>query len=244
MAAVEQTQATLQANRTDLAKMTIRSPINGVVLARAIERGQTVAASFQAPVLFTLAEDLTKMELDVDVDEADVGQVKSGEEASFTVDAYPDRTFTAHVAAVRLGSQKSEGVVTYKTVLYVDNTDLLLRPGMTATADIAVRHAKDVVLVPNAALRFVPPDQAQSQTSTGGGSLVTRLLPRRPRPERAASESVGAEGKHQRVWVLRDGQAVAVSITVGSTDGRMTEVTGGDLEPGMALIVNTGTPRS
>lgn len=244
MAAVEQTQATLQASRTDLAKMTIRSPINGVVLARAIERGQTVAASFQAPVLFTLAEDLTKMELDVDVDEADVGHVKSGQEATFTVDAYPDRTFTAHVAAVRLGSQKSEGVVTYETVLYVDNAELLLRPGMTATADIAIRQAKDVVLVPNAALRYVPPNQTESQTSTTGGSLVTRLLPRRPRPERPAPESTGAEGRHQRVWVLRDGQPVGVSITVGSTDGRLTEVTGGDVEPGTALIVDTGTKRS
>jgi HlyD family secretion protein len=240
LASVAQTEATLQANRTDLGKMTIRSPINGVVLARAIERGQTVAASFQAPVLFTLAEDLTKMELDVDVDEADVGAVKPGQEASFSVDAYPDRTFTAHVAAVRLGSQKTENVVTYKTVLYVDNTDLLLRPGMTATAEVVVRHATGVVLVPNAALRFVPPAQAPAPAS--GGSLVTRLLPRRP--ARTPPESVNAPGRRQRVWVMRDGEPVAVSITVGATDGRMTEVTSGDLQPDMALIVESGSTPS
>jgi HlyD family secretion protein len=242
-ATVNQTEATLQANRTDLAKMTIRSPINGVVLGRAIERGQTVAASFQAPVLFTLAEDLTKMELDVDVDEADVGQVKPGQEARFSVDAYPDRAFTAHVAAVRLGSQKSEGVVTYRTILYVDNTDLLLRPGMTATAELVVRHAKDVVLVPNAALRFVPSSAAEAPASTGGG-LVGRLLPR-PRPGAPApTEPASAEGRHQRIWVLRDGQPVAMTITVGATDGRATEVTGGDMQPGVAVIVEAGTTRS
>jgi HlyD family secretion protein len=236
-AAVVQTEATLQANRTDLAKMTIRSPITGVVLARTIERGQTVAASFQAPVLFTLAEDLTKMELDVDVDEADVGQVRPGQAATFAVDAYPDRAFTARVAAVRLGSQISEGVVTYKTILYVNNADLSLRPGMTATADVIVRQATGAVLVPNAALRFMPSALAQTPAEPTGGGLLGRLLPRqRRRPSTA--EPVGSDGRHQRVWVLRDGQPVPIPITVGSTDGRMTEVTGGDLQPGMDLIVD------
>jgi HlyD family secretion protein len=238
-ATVAQTEAALQANRADLAKMTIRSPINGVVLARAVERGQTVAASFQAPVLFTLAEDLTKMELDVDVDEADVGQVKPGQEATFTVDAYADRSFSARVAAVRLGSQRSEGVVTYKTVLYVDNTDLTLRPGMTATAELVVRHATDVVLVPNAALRFAPSTGGEAPTQTGGGSLVGRLLPRPSRGRPATAEPVSGDGRHQRVWMLRAGQPAAVSITVGSTDGRMTEVTGGDIQPGFDVIVDT-----
>jgi HlyD family secretion protein len=169
---VEQTEATLQAYRTDLAKMTIRSPIDGAVLTHAVERGQTVAASFQAPVLFTLAEDLTKMELDMDVDEADVGQVKPGQEATFTVDAYSDRTFTARVAAVRLASQKLEGVVTYRTLLYVDNTDLLLRPGMTATAELLIRKSNDVMLVPNAALRYVPAAQAAAENDRGTLSVV------------------------------------------------------------------------
>jgi HlyD family secretion protein len=237
-AAVAQTDATLQAHRADLAKMTIRSPIHGVVLARAIERGQTVAASFQAPVLFTLAEDLTRMELGVDVDEADVGQVKPGQDATFTVDAYPDRTFTARVAAVRLGSQKSDGVVTYKTVLYVDNTDLSLRPGMTATAELVVRHATGAVLVPNAALRFVPGTAGQAPPDTGGSSLVGRLFPRPVRRRPATAEPVTGEGRQQRVWVLREGRPASLTIAVGSTDGRMTEVTGGDLQPGIAVIVD------
>ncbi len=123
-AAVAQAQATLDGHQTDITKAVIRSPINGVVLTRSVEPGQTVAASFQAPVLFTLAEDLTQMELHVDVDEADVGQVKEGQEATFTVDAYPDRTFPARITQVRYGSKTVDGVVTYKTVLKVDNSDL------------------------------------------------------------------------------------------------------------------------
>jgi HlyD family secretion protein len=242
-AAVQQTEATLAAHRADLAKTTIRSPIDGVVLSRAIERGQTVAASFQAPVLFTLAEDLARMELDVDVDEADVGHVRAGQAATFTVDAYPDRSFGAHVAAVRLGSAKTEGVVTYKTVLYVDNSELLLRPGMTATAEIAIREAEQVVVVPNAALRFTPPAEAEAPPQSGG-SLVTRLLPRPPRRVRPPTENASAEPKRQRVWILRDGAPVPILITVGATDGRVTEVTGGELQPGMALIVDTINPES
>jgi HlyD family secretion protein len=167
LASVAQTEAALEVNRTDLAKMTIRSPVDGVVLTRSVEPGQTVAASFQAPVLFTLAEDLTRMELDVDVDEADVGQVRAGQGATFTVDAYPDVTFEAQVAAVRFASEKTEGVVTYKAILYVDNPELLLRPGMTATADIAVTEVEDAVLVPNAALRFAPVAEPEAQPRDG-----------------------------------------------------------------------------
>ncbi|MBU1163160.1 MAG: efflux RND transporter periplasmic adaptor subunit, partial [Proteobacteria bacterium] len=125
-AQVSEAQATLEANETDLSKAVIHSPINGIVLTRSVEPGQTVAASLQSPVLFTLAEDLTKMELHVDVDEADVGQVKEGQEATFAVDAHPNRTFPALIAQVRYGSQTVNGVVTYKTVLNVDNSDLSL----------------------------------------------------------------------------------------------------------------------
>nr|MBC8362448.1 efflux RND transporter periplasmic adaptor subunit [Candidatus Desulfatibia profunda] len=128
-ALVSEAQATLEENETDLKKALIRSPINGIVLSRNVEPGQTVAASLQAPVLFTLAEDLTRMELHVDVDEADVGLVKDGQEATFTVDAYPNRTFPARITQVRFGVKTSGGVVTYETVLRVDNSDMLLRPG-------------------------------------------------------------------------------------------------------------------
>ena len=156
-ASVVQNEAIQNANRNDLSKTVVRSPINGIVLNRNVEPGQTIAASFQAPVLFTLAEDLTQMELQVDVDEADVGQVHAGQTARFTVDAYPDRNFDAKVTQVRYGSQTVSGVVTYKTILKVDNRDLLLRPGMTATAHIMVNEDKNALLVPNAALRFSPP---------------------------------------------------------------------------------------
>jgi HlyD family secretion protein len=240
-AAVAQAEATLQATETDLTKMVIRSPITGVVLKRTIEPGQTVAASFQAPVLFTLAEDLTKMELDIDVDEADVGQVQAEQDATFTVDAYPDRSFSARVAKVSFSSTTTGGVVTYKTALTVDNSDLLLRPGMTTTADVLVGKVSNGLLVPNAALRFTPTTSSEQSPSTSGG-LFGRMMPRPPRPPQAAPGST-TRGKAQRVWVVRDGKATAVDITVGMTDGRMTEVTGGDLEAGTPVIVQTAAQK-
>lgn len=239
-AVVSQTQATLDANRTDLSKAVIHSPINGVVLARSVEPGQTVAATFQAPVLFTIAEDLTKMELQVDVDEADVGHVKAGQEATFTVDAYPDRTFPARITAVYYGSQTVEGVVTYRAVLKVNNADLSLRPGMTATAVITVNKVENAILVPNAALRFTPP-QPRRTDSSGGRSLIGRLLPRPPAPTPKPTENATGKGAQPRVWTLRNGEPEAVAITTGATDGVMTEVTGGALEPGMSVITDTIT---
>ena len=240
-AAVEQAEATRQATETDLTKMVIRSPITGVVLKRTIEPGQTVAASFQAPVLFTLAEDLTKMELDIDVDEADVGQVQAGQDATFTVDAYPDRTFSARVAKVSFSSTTTGGVVTYKTALNVDNSDLLLRPGMTTTADVRVGKVSNGLLVPNAALRFSPTTSSQPSPSTSGG-LFGRMVPGPARPTQAAPEST-TRGRAQRVWIVRDGEATAVDVTVGMSDGRMTEVTGGDLQAGTPVIVQAAAQK-
>jgi HlyD family secretion protein len=237
-AQVSQAQATLEADETDLAKTVIHSPINGIVLTRNVEPGQTVAASFQAPVLFTLAEDLTKMELHVDVDEADVGQVTKGQEATFTVDAHPGRTFPARITQVRYGSQTVNGVVTYKTVLNVNNSDLSLRPGMTATADITVKKVKNTILVPNAALRFIPSIK-EKETSSSSGGLLNILLPRRHRlPSRQRKDSTTNKNL-QHVWTLRDGKLFAIAIGIGATDGRMTEVTSGDIEPGMLLVVDT-----
>lgn len=235
-ASVSQAEATLELNETDLGKASIRSPINGVVLTREVEPGQTVAASLQAPVLFTLAEDLTKMELHVDVDEADVGQVKQGQEATFTVDAFPTRNFPAKIKQVRYGSNTVDGVVTYETVLEVDNSDLALRPGMTATADIKVKNVSDAVLVPNAALRFTPPEKEEKEDSGGRGVLAALF----PRPRRHANKPKEEENTHnhqQRVWILRDGQLSAVPLTVGSTDGIMSEVASGDIQPGTELVV-------
>jgi len=236
-AQVVQAQAFLDAEQTTLAKATIHSPIDGIVLKRDVEPGQTVAASFQTPVLFTLAENLTQMELHVDVDEADVGQVKEGQDAEFTVDAYANRNFPARITEVHFASQTVDGVVTYETVLRVDNSELLLRPGMTATADIMVKQVEGALLLPNAALRFSPPVQ-EEQVKSGGGSLISKLMPRPPSSSSKQNEETKAD-KQQRVWALHDGQAVAIPVTTGSTDGIMTEVTGGNIEPGMALVIDT-----
>ena len=237
-AQVSQAQATLEADETDLAKTVIHSPINGIVLTRNVEPGQTVAASFQAPVLFTLAEDLTQMELHVDVDEADVGQVTKGQEATFTVDAHPGRTFPARITQVRFGSQTVNGVVTYKTVLNVDNSDLSLRPGMTATADITVNKVENAILVSNATLRFIPPIK-EKEAPSNGGSLLNKLLPRRHRSQPKQRKDSTANNKLQHVWTLRNGELLSIAVSINATDGRMTEVTSGDIEPGMQLVVDT-----
>ena len=237
-AQVSQAQATLEADETDLAKTVIHSPINGIVLTRNVEPGQTVAASFQAPVLFTLAEDLTKMELHVDVDEADVGQITKGQEAVFSVDAHPGRTFPARITQVRYGAQTVNGVVTYKTVLNVDNSDLSLRPGMTATADITINKVENAILLPNAALRFVPSIK-EKEAPSSGGSLINKLLPRRHRPPSKQRKDSTANNKLQHVWTLRDGKLIAVAVAVGATDGKTTEVTSGDVEPGMLVVIDT-----
>ncbi|MFW8600380.1 efflux RND transporter periplasmic adaptor subunit [Desulfobacterota bacterium M19] len=239
-AAIAQAKATLEINQTDLGKLKIVSPINGVVLARSVDPGQTVAASLQAPVLFTLAEDLTRMELHVDVDEADVGQVKKGQKATFTVDAYPNRIFPARITQVRYDSRTVAGVVSYETVLDVRNSDLSLRPGMTATATITVKKVKNAVIIPNAALRFAPPRE-ETGTSRRGG-IFSRMFRRRPRAQSRPPQKNPAHNQ-QRVWILRGRQPVAVLITTGATDGTMTEVTAGKIKPGQRLIVDTVSGR-
>jgi HlyD family secretion protein len=239
-AQVSEAEATLNANNTDLAKAVIRSPINGVVLTRQVEPGQTVAASLQAPTLFTLAEDLAQMELHVDVDEADVGQVQEGQEAVFTVDAYPDKRFRATVKQVRYGAQTVNGVVTYETLLNVDNADLLLRPGMTATADITVKKVTDALLIPNVALRFSPPEREKG--AGRGGSFANRLFrgpPRRP-VERQENESRGKREQH--VWTLKEQKPVKIPIVTGLSDGQMTEIISGDIEPGLQLLTGYEEP--
>jgi HlyD family secretion protein len=234
-AAVAQFQATLEANETDLSKAVIRSPIDGIVLKRKMEPGQTVAATLDPPVLFTLAEDLTKMNLIVNVDEADVGQIQEGQNATFSVAAYPNRTFDARIVQARFGSTTTSGVVTYETVLKVDNPDLALRPGMTATADIIVKRIENAVLIPSAALRFTPPIQAEKKPST---DLLDSLLPRPPSP--AAQQREPAAGKkRQRVWTLKDEQLAAIPVTIGSANGGLSEDVAGEIQPGMAVVVDT-----
>jgi HlyD family secretion protein len=236
MAQVAQVEAALNARQTDLGKAVIRSPISGVVLDRAVEPGQTVAASLQAPVLFTLAEDLKQMELHVAVDEADIGCVSVGQSAIFIVDAHPGRHFPARITQIRYASETVEGVVTYEALLHVDNNELLLRPGMTATAEIVVETVEDAVLVPNAALRFELPHGTQGTAKRSGGGILGAILPRRPPTDRKRPSSSDPVG--QKVWMLSGDGPVAVTVTTGVTDGQMSEVVAGDLEPGLAVVVD------
>jgi len=240
-------RAALSSNQTQRQKAVIRSPVNGVVLARQIDAGQTVAASFNTPTLFVIAEDLSNMELQVAIDEADVGGVKEGQPASFTVDAFPGRTFPAGVTRVDLGSNLSAQtttttsttatVVSYAATLSVANPDLQLRPGMTATAEIITKARPNVLLVPNAALRFTPAVPQAAATSSG---ITGALVPQRPRrggsggAEKSATTSRGAQ---QTVYILGDdGKPAPVKVTTGDTNGTVTEITSGDLKPGMKVI--------
>lgn len=233
-ASVAQARATLRSDETNLAKARIRSPIDGVVLERAVDPGQTVAASLQAVTLFKLAEDLSQMELKVDVDEADVGQVKAGLPASFTVDAWPGRRYEARITRVGYNATDTDGVISYPAVLQVDNADLSLRPGMTGTAEITTLTRENALLVPNAALRFRPPETTAEQASSRG--VFTTLMPRpRSTSRRAEAPVVAADGT-QPIWVLRDGEAVPLQVRTGATNGRVTEILGGELQAGMDVI--------
>ncbi|WP_370584926.1 efflux RND transporter periplasmic adaptor subunit [Paracoccus sp. IB05] len=224
-------EANLASVRADLDKAVIRSPIDGIVLDRAAEKGQIVAASLNAPVLFTLAEDLRRMELRVSVDEADIGRVAPGQEASFTVDAWPGRRFQAVITSLRFAPDESTSdVVTYTAVLAVENEELLLRPGMTATATIVVARVEDQLLVPMAALRYAPP--AEVATERSGGGLMGLLMPAR----RGAARSGTGDGSG--VWVLRDGLPVRLRAVPGATDGTSIVVTSEDLRDGDQVILS------
>ncbi len=230
---VAEATATASTDNTNLSKASIRSPIDGVVLTRSVDPGNAVAASLQAVTLFTVAEDLKALRLQVNVDEADVGAVKIGQKASFTVSAYPARKYPASITRVAFGSTINENVVTYITYLDVDNTDLSLRPGMTAAATITATERQDVLLVPSPALRFQPAATGKAADQADGG-IVSSLLPKFPGGKKKSSGS----GTAKQVWVLQDGAATAISVTTGINDGRMTEITGGDLREGMLVITD------
>lgn len=215
-------QARVSADRTDLQKARILSPIDGIVLDRRVEPGQAVAATMQTPVLFTLASDLKSMELQVDIDEADIGTVHEGQSATFTVDAFAQRSFDAKLIAVYNAPKTTNGVVTYQGILLVDNSDQSLRPGLTATAEILVANIKGALLVPNGALRFAP-DQD-----------IVDAAP--PLPPAANGERVS------RIWVLEDGKPRPRTLKLGATNGTSTVVTSGDLKPGETVIVDIRMP--
>ncbi len=235
LAGIAQAEANQRADETNLRKATIRSPINGVVLARAVDPGNAVAASLQAVTLFTVAEDLTKMKLQVNVDEADVGQVQPGQTAEFSVSAWPTRRYPATLTRVSYGATTQDNVITYLADLTVDNADLSLRPGMTATASIVTVQRHDALLVPSAALRYSP-EQVAAPASAGGTSLVSRLMPRPPGGGSSRRSAVTDTTQVRQVWVLQDGQPVAVPVTPGASDGRFTEVSSATLQPGALVI--------
>ena len=242
---VNDAEAALSTDQINLSKASIRAPSDGVVLTRSVEPGNAVAASLQAVTLFTIAEDLTQLRLQVYVDEADVGAVKVDQEARFTVSAYANRQYPAKITRVAYGSTITDNVVTYLTYLDVDNRDLSLRPGMTATATITATQRQDVLLVPNSALRFEPTAADAGQPAAGKGIVASLMPPRRPTSRTRKSAAAGASTASARqVWVLPEGgegPVVAVAVKPGISDGRMTEIIGGDLEVGMQVITDQKT---
>lgn len=245
-ASVASAAAQLATDKTNLGRATLRSPVNGVILSRQIEVGQTVAASFNAPTLFVIADDLTKMKLEVKVDEADVGQVKEGQEATFAVDAYPGKTFAARIVRVNVGSNSagsgststtasSSNVVSYGAVLSVANPDLALRPGMTAMARILASKQAGVLMVPNAALRYAP--RKTEEKAAGGFSMF-------PGGNRTSEQEVGlGRGSTHTIYVLgADDKPKAVRVKIGDSDGARTIVTGAALSPGMKIVTGELAP--
>lgn len=258
-AAVTGAEADVRAFESDQAKTIIRSPVDGIVLSRSIEVGQTVAASFTAPTLFTIAEDLKKMELLVNVSEADIGRIEVGQTATFSVDAWPSRNYTATVKKVAFGavgtgttakegasSSTSNTAVTYSTELEVANEDLSLRPGMTATVDIAIVDKKDILVVPNSALRFDPVAAAAiGKPDSTKRNLVQSLSPGGGRRWRGAPPpKAGSSDSKPKVWVLKDGEPSEIPVTPGITDGRVTEITAGDLKADTPLIISIKPPKT
>ncbi len=232
-------RATLATDETNLTKASIRSPIDGVVLSRSVDPGNAVAASLQAVTLFTVAENLAQLQLEASVDEADVGSVQAGQKASFTVSAYPALSFPATISRVAFGSTTTNNVVTYVATLDVDNSDLKLRPGMTAVATIVANERRDVLVVPNTALRFSPAAAAGAGSASSDGGILAKLMPRPPR--RSGSKTAGTESNApgmRQIWILREGRPVAVPVTTGISDGRLTEISGATLTPGMAVITD------
>jgi HlyD family secretion protein len=211
-------RAQLDKDRVNLGYTVIRSPVSGVVVSRVVDVGQTVAASFQTPTLFVIAEDLSRMQIDSNFAEADVGQIQVGQKVRFSVDAYPNRDFEGVVKQIRLNPTIQSNVVTYDVVVSVDNPEQLLLPGMTAYVNVILAERQDVLLVPNAAFRFRPPETVGSK--------------RRPSRKRSTEA-----GKMKTVYVVRAGTLKSVRVAIGASDSRNTEVTGGDLNAGDQVVV-------
>lgn len=263
-ARLEQAKSQLDSSKVDLAYTIIKSPIDGLVISRNVNVGQTVAASFQAPVLFQIANDLSKMQVECSVDEADIGKIKEGQKARFTVDAFPDKTFTGKVVQVRYSPEIVQNVVTYTTIVEVNNPEMKLRPGMTATVSIITGEAKNVLMVANAALRFTPslsPEEMKeimeslkkemaarrrppSQTGVSNQKQNVEPSTKRQQPFRMGGfgSQANKSKKLARVWIENDkGKVRPIFIKTGVTDNSFTEVIHGDLKEGQLIITGIGS---
>jgi len=233
-AQLAQAKAALQAAETNLSYTKIYSPVDGIIISRNVDVGQTVAASFQTPTLFTIAQDLTKMQIDTNVAESDIGAVTVGQAVEFTVDAYPDTTFKGKVWQKRQAPITVQNVVTYDVVIQVDNSDLRLMPGMTANVSIIITTRHDVLRITNAALRFRMTDRPAGGPGQASG---------------AAGKAGGGTGekKGPAIWVLEQGTPKRVGIAPGISDGTFTEIVSGDLKEGQLIIVESlkkGAPKA
>jgi HlyD family secretion protein len=240
-AQLAQSQAAVNQAMVDLNNTVIRSPVDGIVISRNVDVGQTVAASLQAPTLFTIANDLSKMEVHTNVDEADVGNVSEGQEVTFTVDAFPARRFRGKVSQVRNAPIVVQNVVTYDAVVRIDNKELLLKPGMTANVQFMVSRKQDVLTVPNVALRFRPPEEKnEAQELLRREQSRAAPAPGARRTSRSASRGSGGAAvaaRRVRIYVVRDFKAQPVEVQLGITDGSRTEVTSDELNENDLIII-------
>lgn len=235
-AKIVDSEEALKSAQSDLSKTKIKSPIDGIVLTRKVENGYAVAASLQAVELLTIATDMKELELQVNVDEADVGAVKPGQKAYFTVSAYPDKKFPADITKVAFGSTQTDNVVTYVTYLAVKNPDLALRPGMTATANIQTVAIKDGLLVPNTALRFKPTAEAEKKAPSM--SMFGPPMHNRKQKTAGTVSSSSMSSKPGTVYIVKDGLPKEVPLVIGVSDGKVTQVLEGDLKPGQEIIID------
>lgn len=235
-AEITSAKADLSIADNDLVKSSIVSPIDGIVLKSNVKAGQTVASSLSAPVLFTLANDLHKVQIELNIDEADIGTVALGQDAEFTVDAFPDRRFSAKVASLSFSPDTTNGVVTYKGVLSAANDDLALRPGMTTTARITVKDVEDALAIPNEAFRFAPTETKVARN----WSIISMFTPRGPSNSSKPKPAVNADGERP-LYILKDGTPEQVMVKTGATDGKNTAVVSGELKAGDEVILSSQT---
>ena len=255
-AQLKQAKAAADKDQVNLSYSVITSPVSGVVVARLVDIGQTVAASFQTPVLIQIAQDLSKMAIDTSFAEADIGKIKQGLPVRFTVDAFPNRNFQGEVQQIRLNPTNQQNVVTYNVRIRVDNPDLTLLPGMTAYVNIGVQKREDVLLVPNAALRFKPADAAEKKAENGQNSPSTATLASGPGMGGGMGGGTGGgmgagdkkgkkrDGQSGTVYVLDGGAIRPVSVQLGITDNRNTEIVSGELQAGDRVVTGENTSAS